>query len=108
MSVPAFFMVFGALSDKIGRKPIILAGCLIAAVTFFPMFQVLATNANPALGRPSRRSRSRWSPIPATAATCSTRSGPACSPSPATSARAYLAQQSVKNFDRRGAGRLGR
>ena len=34
-----FFVVFGALSDKIGRKPIILAGCLLAALTFFPIFK---------------------------------------------------------------------
>src|SRR5205085_662457 len=33
-----FFIVFGALSDKIGRKPIIMAGCLIAAVTYFKVF----------------------------------------------------------------------
>jgi MFS family permease len=44
-----FFIVFGALSDKIGRKPIILAGCLIAALTFFPIFKMITTNANPAL-----------------------------------------------------------
>ena len=44
-----FFIVFGALSDKIGRKPIILAGCLIAALTFFPIFRMITTNANPAL-----------------------------------------------------------
>ena len=44
-----FFVVFGALSDKIGRKPIILAGCLIAALTFFPIFRMITTNANPAL-----------------------------------------------------------
>jgi MFS family permease len=43
------FVVFGALSDKIGRKPIILAGCLIAALTFFPIFRMITTNANPAL-----------------------------------------------------------
>src|SRR5688572_2872477 len=42
-----FFVVFGALSDKIGRKPIILAGCLIAALTFFPIFKSITTNANP-------------------------------------------------------------
>jgi MFS family permease len=46
-----FFIVFGALSDKIGRKPIILAGCLIAALTFFPIFRMISTNANPALER---------------------------------------------------------
>ena len=44
-----FFIVFGALSDKIGRKPIIMAGCLIAALTYFPLFKALAENANPEL-----------------------------------------------------------
>ena len=43
------FIVFGALSDRIGRKPIILAGCLIAAVTYFPVFKLLTTTANPML-----------------------------------------------------------
>ena len=43
------FIAFGALSDKIGRKPIILAGCLIAALTYFPLFGALTKNANPAL-----------------------------------------------------------
>ncbi|OWW21371.1 MFS transporter [Noviherbaspirillum denitrificans] len=44
-----FFIVFGSLSDKIGRKPIILGGCLIAAVTYFPIFSALTHYANPAL-----------------------------------------------------------
>ena len=44
-----FFLIFGSLSDRIGRKPIILAGCLIAAVTYFPLFQGLTHFANPAL-----------------------------------------------------------
>ncbi len=44
-----FFVVFGILSDKIGRKPIILAGCLIAAVTYFTVFPMLLKAANPAL-----------------------------------------------------------
>ena len=43
------FIVFGSLSDRIGRKPVILAGCLIAAVTFFPLFKMLTATANPAL-----------------------------------------------------------
>jgi MFS family permease len=43
------FLFFGALSDRIGRKPIILAGCLIAAITYFPVFQYLTQVANPAL-----------------------------------------------------------
>jgi MFS family permease len=44
-----FFVVFGTLSDKIGRKPIILGGCLIAAVTYFPLFKALTEAANPDL-----------------------------------------------------------
>jgi MFS family permease len=44
-----FFVVFGSLSDKIGRKPIILAGCLVAALTYFPLFKALTVAANPDL-----------------------------------------------------------
>src|SRR5205823_6303362 len=46
-----FFLVFGALSDRIGRKKIILAGCLIAALTYFPLFKGLTHFINPALER---------------------------------------------------------
>ncbi|MBW8721565.1 MAG: MHS family MFS transporter [Polaromonas sp.] len=44
-----FFVIFGTLSDKIGRKPIIMAGCLLAAVTYFPVFTALTKAANPDL-----------------------------------------------------------
>ncbi len=44
-----FFIFFGWLSDKIGRLKIILAGCLIAALTFFPLFKALTHYVNPAL-----------------------------------------------------------
>ena len=44
-----FFVLFGMLSDKIGRKPIIMAGCLIAALTYFPLFGALTQAANPDL-----------------------------------------------------------
>ncbi|NRF67634.1 MFS transporter [Aquincola sp. S2] len=44
-----FFLVFGWLSDKIGRKPIIMLGCLIAAATYFPIFKALTQYANPAI-----------------------------------------------------------
>ena len=44
-----FFVLFGALSDKIGRKPIIMAGCLLAIVTYFPVFTALTKAANPDL-----------------------------------------------------------
>ncbi len=44
-----FFIFFGWLSDKIGRKPIIMGGCLIAALTFFPIFKGLTHYGNPAM-----------------------------------------------------------
>ena len=44
-----FFIFFGWLSDKIGRKPIIMLGCLLAIVTYFPLFKAITQYANPAL-----------------------------------------------------------
>jgi len=44
-----FFLFFGWLSDRIGRKKIILVGCLLAAVAYFPLFHSLAQAVNPAL-----------------------------------------------------------
>ncbi|MFM0305176.1 MFS transporter [Paraburkholderia sediminicola] len=44
-----FFLFFGSLSDRIGRKPIIMAGLLIAACTYFPLFKALTHYTNPAL-----------------------------------------------------------
>jgi MFS family permease len=45
------FVFFGWLSDKIGRKPIILAGCLLASLTYFPVFHALTEAANPQLAK---------------------------------------------------------
>jgi MFS family permease len=50
-----FFVFFGWLSDKIGRKKIIMAGCLIAALTYFPLFKALTHYANPAIAEASAR-----------------------------------------------------
>jgi len=44
-----FFVVFGALSDRIGRKKIVLVGCLLAVLTYFPIFKGITHFANPAL-----------------------------------------------------------
>jgi MFS family permease len=49
------FLLFGALSDQIGRKPVILGGCLLAALLYFPIFQGLTHAVNPALAQASAR-----------------------------------------------------
>jgi MFS family permease len=44
-----FFLIFGSLSDRIGRKPIIMGGLLLSALTYFPIFRAITHYANPAL-----------------------------------------------------------
>ncbi|AKC86494.1 MFS transporter [Pseudoxanthomonas suwonensis] len=51
-----FFLFFGWLSDKIGRKKIIMAGCLLAALTYFPIFKGITHFANPGVEEASRNS----------------------------------------------------
>ncbi|HWK96637.1 MAG TPA: MFS transporter [Pseudolabrys sp.] len=91
-----FFLVFGALSDKIGRKPIILGGCLIAALTFFPIFKAITTNANPALEKAIETVKVE---VVADRAACGDLFNPVGTrvfTKPCDTARAYLSQQSVK------------
>ena len=90
-----FFIVFGALSDKIGRKPIIMAGCLIAALTYFPIFKALTHYANPALEAAQAKS-----PVIVVAdpATCSFQFNPVGTAKFTTScdiAKGFLARSSV-------------
>jgi len=61
-----FFVFFGWLSDRIGRKPIIMAGCLLAALTYFPIFQGLTHYANPAIETASQTNPVVVSADPAT------------------------------------------
>lgn len=91
-----FFIVFGALSDKIGRKPIILAGCLIAALTFFPIFKMITTNANPALEKAIESVKVEVVSDPALCGDLFNPVGTRVFSAPCDTARAYLAQQSVK------------
>jgi MFS family permease len=59
MIATPFFLVFGSLSDRIGRKWIIMAGCVIAALTYFPIFKTLTKAANPALAAAQEKSPAR-------------------------------------------------
>ena len=52
-----FFILFGSLSDKIGRKPIIMAGCLLAVLTYFPTFTALTNADNPALAEAQAKNK---------------------------------------------------
>lgn len=68
-----FFVLFGWLSDKVGRKPIILGGCALAALTIFPLFHALTAAANPALAAAVERAPVR---VAADAGLCSVQFNP--------------------------------
>jgi MFS family permease len=59
-----FFVVFGWLSDKVGRKPIIMAGLALAIVTYFPLFKALTWAANPALASAQQNVRATVTAAP--------------------------------------------
>ena len=59
-----FFVVFGWLSDKVGRKPIIMAGLALAIVTYFPLFKALTWAANPALATAQQDTRATVTAAP--------------------------------------------
>jgi MFS family permease len=90
-----FFLVFGALSDRIGRKPIIMAGLLLAALTYFPIFRAITHYANPALAAAQERA-----PVTVTAdpSTCSVQFNPVGTSkftSPCDVAKAALVKRGV-------------
>jgi MFS-type transporter involved in bile tolerance (Atg22 family) len=90
-----FFILFGWLSDKIGRKPIILAGCLLACVTYFPLFSALTNAVNPVLEQALEKS-----PVVVTAdpSECSFQFNPTGTASFTSScdiAKSFLARNSV-------------
>jgi len=91
-----FFVIFGSLSDKIGRKPIILAGMLLAVVTYFPLFKMLTEAANPDL---AKAQKSAQVSVTAAAGDCSFQGNPVAREIDFTKscdiAKRFLAQQSV-------------
>ncbi|MDQ2147118.1 MFS transporter [Alcaligenaceae bacterium C4P045] len=95
LAATPFFVVFGILSDKIGRKPIIMAGCLIAALTYFPIFKAITHFANPAL-----ETAQATAPVKVTAdpATCSFQFNPVGTSSFTSSCdvlKSFMARNSV-------------
>ncbi len=72
-----FFVVFGTLSDKIGRKPIILADMLLAVLTYFPLFKALTEAANPELAKAQATQKIV---VKADPATCSFQGSPVARP----------------------------
>ncbi|MDR2011474.1 MAG: MHS family MFS transporter [Rhodanobacter sp.] len=90
------FVLFGMLSDRIGRKPIIMLGCLLAALTYFPVFKWLTEAANPDL---ARAQESAGVTVTADPATCSFQGNPVAREidfySSCDIAKRYLVQNSV-------------
>ena len=90
------FILFGSLSDKIGRKPIIMAGCLLAALTYFPVFNALTKAANPDLAHAQATAAVT---VTADPATCSFQGNPVAREidfkSSCDIAKRYLVQNSV-------------
>jgi len=90
-----FFIFFGSLSDKIGRKPIILGGCLIAALTYFSVFPMLLNYANPGLVAAQKAV-----PVTVTAdqATCSFQGSPIARPIDFTSSCDIAKRTLTENY----------
>ncbi len=91
-----FFIVFGWLSDKIGRKPIIMAGCLIAALSFFSLFRMLTEVGNPTLAKAIENVKVSVVASPSDCGDLFNPVGTRVFTSACDLARAYLSQTSVK------------
>jgi MFS family permease len=100
-----FFVIFGSLSDRIGRKPIILAGLLLAVLTYFPLFKALTNAANPDLAAAQTANQVV---VTAPAAECSFGGNPVARDidfhTSCDIAKRFLAQQSVSYENAVGAG----
>ena len=96
------FVIAGAISDRIGRKPVILCGCLLAGLTYLPIFKAITQSANPALASAQRNAPVR---VLADPATCSFQFNPVGTSQFTTScdiAKSFLTKNSV-NYSNRAA-----
>ncbi|MCX5478506.1 MFS transporter [Kaistia geumhonensis] len=91
-----FFVFFGWLSDKIGRKPIIMAGCLIAALAYFPLFGMLTSVGNPALEKALDTVKVEVSADPAGCGNLFNPVGTRVFTAPCDVARDFLAKNSIR------------
>ena len=103
-----FVVAFASLSDRIGRKPVILGGCLLAALTYFPLFEHLARTANPALYRAQNTAVVTVIADPAECSFQFNPTGRATYNSSCDIAKALLVKGSVRYANERGAARNGR
>jgi MFS family permease len=90
------FVFFGALSDKIGRKPVILGGCLIAAITYFPLFHALTSVVSPRLNQALETAKVQVVADPATCGSVFDPVGIRTFTAPCDIARVSLARSAVK------------
>lgn len=90
------FIFFGSLSDKIGRKKVILAGCLIAALTYFPLFKTMTSIANPALDKAINTVKVQVSADPAQCGSVFDPVGIRSFTAPCDVARVALARSAIK------------
>src|SRR5918995_1487855 len=90
------FILFGSLSDRIGRKPIILGGCLIAAITYFPLFSALTSTASPKLANALETAKVQVVADPATCGSVFDPVGIRTFTAPCDVARVSLARSAIK------------
>ncbi|EGH71525.1 MFS transporter [Pseudomonas syringae] len=90
-----FFVIFGSLSDKIGRKPILMVGLLLATVLYFPLFKALSHYGNPEIDKASQQSPITVMADPASCTFQFDPVGKAKFDSPCDKAKAYLAKMGL-------------
>ena len=90
-----FFVIFGSLSDRIGRKPIIMIGCVMAALTYFPIFKAMTHYANPDLEAAQLKSPVTVVAVPTTCSFQFNPVGTATFVSSCDIAKSFLARNSV-------------
>ena len=99
------YVFFGWLSDRVGRKPVMLGGMLLALVAYYPGFHGIAVGRQSGAGRGAgKQARSKSMPTPRTAPSSSTPSAPAASTASCDIAKSLLASTGISYTNRSYAG----